>query len=433
MGNLLSGAQGAMQKAGGVRGLMENPMFNVGMGLLQANNAGYGQDSNPFRAAMGGLRGAQRNQDMGAERDALKKARDNQDKLQELLQQLYGGQAQGAQVPQMSPGLPPPNPFQTPGINPNAPPTGGVPQGPFGQAPTSAFAPVGAGMPNSQEIGRLMLQYGSPSQQQAVFTQMSAGERFRERLATEDARYNARPGLQDPVHSTQILQDGRIMQTHRSGKTSFSKVDGKEVYAKNPLKVVEDSAGTHVVDTRSGFMDTLTTPEQLGTGAGVQKLTASQVEMRNNIPATITKVQDTLRLVDELESHPGFSGAVGASLSPNWAGSARRGFHIREDQLKGGSFLEGVKELSGLGALSDAEGKKAGDAVARMDSAASESEYLTALEDYRMVLRRGVRNAYEKAGLPLSDIPEEFIEKVQGPTQQVPRHLQQYINPGSAQ
>ena len=67
MGNLLSGAQGAMQKAGGMQGLMENPMFNVGMGLLQANNAGYGQDSNPFRAAMGGLQQTQRNRDLGDE------------------------------------------------------------------------------------------------------------------------------------------------------------------------------------------------------------------------------------------------------------------------------------------------------------------------------------------------------------------------------
>ena len=44
-------------------------------------------------------------------------------------------------------------------------------------------------MPDSQQIGALMLQYGNPAQQQAAMTNMSAGERFKQGLAVEETRY----------------------------------------------------------------------------------------------------------------------------------------------------------------------------------------------------------------------------------------------------
>lgn len=206
MGNLLSQAGGSL-KAGfqkgsggqGVEGLLENPLFNIGMGLLQANNAGPGQNKNPFSAALGGLQQTQQNRDIGDERDALEKARQRQDELYKRLQEVYApqpGQPQMSSIgqqpnllQQLGIGGAQPVPGQTPGIVPGAPPVGGNPANPFSSAPTSAgAAPVGAAPPIS-EIGSIMLQYGSPAQQQAVYSQMSAGDRFKQRLAAEETRY----------------------------------------------------------------------------------------------------------------------------------------------------------------------------------------------------------------------------------------------------
>ncbi len=70
------------------------------------------------------------------------------------------------------------------------------------------------------------------------------------------------------------------------------------------------------------------------------------------------------------------------------------------NQSKGGAFLEAFKALKGGGQITEIEGKKATDAIARMDRSQSKAEFDKALSDYEGVIKLGVDRANQLAGKP---------------------------------
>jgi len=101
------------------------------------------------------------------------------------------------------------------------------------------------------------------------------------------------------------------------------------------------------------------------------------------------------------EPHPGFGQAVGVGI-PGLKyvhGTDTAGFTARLKQAQGGAFLEAVQEMKGSGALSNAEGKSATQAIQRMDAATSEKEFISAARDFQNAVRRGLKNAKNKAGV----------------------------------
>lgn len=117
-------------------------------------------------------------------------------------------------------------------------------------------------------------------------------------------------------------------------------------------------------------------------------------------PRVIQNAETALRLSDELLTHPGFKQAVGTSSLlgiQKIPGTSARDFMNRLDQVKGGAFLEAFNSLKGGGQITEVEGKKATDAIARMDNSTSEEEFRQAVKDYQAVIRNGVNRAKMKA------------------------------------
>lgn len=126
-----------------------------------------------------------------------------------------------------------------------------------------------------------------------------------------------------------------------------------------------------------------------------------RTEARLDAPKAIQQGEDSIRLVDELLKAPGFKQAVGASRLlqlQRVPGTAAKDFDIRLDQLKGQQFLQAFESLKGGGAITEMEGKKATDAIARMDAAGSEQEFVKAAKEFQDVIRMGVNRAKNAAG-----------------------------------
>ena len=100
-------------------------------------------------------------------------------------------------------------------------------------------------------------------------------------------------------------------------------------------------------------------------------------------------------------AHPGFEESVGAGLGglkKYIPGTDAADFHARMDQIKGGQFLQAFESLKGGGQITEIEGKKATDAIARMQTAQSEKEFVAAAREFQHNLELGVRLAAQKAG-----------------------------------
>jgi hypothetical protein len=144
------------------------------------------------------------------------------------------------------------------------------------------------------------------------------------------------------------------------------------------------------------------TPDQQAALTEAAKARAENtVKAQSGLPNVIQESQNTIGLIDDLLKAPGLEQAVGAS---RWLGmqkipgTSARDFDIRLEQLKGKQFLQAYESLKGAGAITDIEGTKAGNAIARMDASASEEEFKKAAREFQSIIKQGVERAKAKAG-----------------------------------
>lgn len=142
-------------------------------------------------------------------------------------------------------------------------------------------------------------------------------------------------------------------------------------------------------------------PQLQGAITGAKESAKDQVEATAQLPKAIANGEEALRQSNELLKHPGFKQAVGGSSLlgiQKIPGTDAKDFMNRLDQIKGGAFLTAFETLKGGGQITEVEGKKATDAIARMDNATSEGEFVKAVQDYQNVIKKAVNNAKMRAG-----------------------------------
>lgn len=120
------------------------------------------------------------------------------------------------------------------------------------------------------------------------------------------------------------------------------------------------------------------------------------------LPAAMVSAEQTIAKIDSVIGHPGRETATGMSgtLDPRnyMAGTDATNFRVRLQQLSGESFLQARQLLKGGGQITDFESGKAEAAVARMNTAQSDEEFIVALKDFRDAVAQGVQKLQMTAG-----------------------------------
>lgn len=152
-----------------------------------------------------------------------------------------------------------------------------------------------------------------------------------------------------------------------------------------------------------------------------QKIEANKVEReaktketKDGLDSAYSGVIDTLNLADAIESHKGFSKAVGIqSAFPTFPGSDAAGVEGMIETLSSQNFLNSIQNMKGMGALSDAEGKKLSSAVASLNTNMSESDFKKALNVIKGITRRGkqkIESSYKAKGLEVPSIDNVYSQ-----------------------
>lgn len=193
----------------------------------------------------------------------------------------------------------------------------------------------------------------------------------------------------------QIGKDGKAVQTALPEGVTLSK---------EPIKM---DAGTHFVlldpITRQPVGQIPKENREAARETAIGKIEGETLgEAQVNLGGTLQKADQSISLIDQMLEHPGFEAATGLSsiIDPrNYiAGTDATDFNVMRKQLEGKAFLEAFESLKGGGQITEVEGKKATEAIARLSTTQSEQAYREALMDLRGILELGKLRSMQRAG-----------------------------------
>lgn len=138
-----------------------------------------------------------------------------------------------------------------------------------------------------------------------------------------------------------------------------------------------------------------------------QKLKVTEAEAEKEQAGISSSIDSSLDLVTRMLEDKGLDKAVGlSSILPTLPGSSASDFEALHEQLSGQNFLQSVKQMTGMGSLSDAEGKKLAAAAEALSLNQSPAAYRAALNR----IKKGLATRKE-AGFYTNDTTKEETPK----------------------
>jgi hypothetical protein len=120
---------------------------------------------------------------------------------------------------------------------------------------------------------------------------------------------------------------------------------------------------------------------------------------RQGVSRALASGEENLRTIDQALQHPGRKAATGASgvVASRLPFTEARNFQSIHNKLIGGAFLQAFESLKGGGQITEIEGKKATDAITRINTPGlTEAEYEMALNELRNVVVTGIDRAKQE-------------------------------------
>jgi hypothetical protein len=350
--------------ANGIEGLLGNPAFTAGMGLL---SAGYDSRINPWQSALQGMAGAQQYKLLDQKRKREEEQYQRQQKAIEQFQQITG---QMQQVP-----MGPPTPGGEMNMQPQPNPMAGL------MGALAESGDLGGAASMYTQLQRQMMPTSNASNYE-LFRKLGDGSGGLTQAQREYMMANA-PGSLGGTQ-TKTDQDGSVWLENR--------ITGERTLLRPASDVTEgvvDRAGR--VESATQDAQIAAIPERLQTEASSQALVG--------LPRAQATAQSTLSTINQLRNHPGREYATGKSaIFPLVPGTDPYDFEQIRKQAVGKVFLEAYQMLKGGGPITDIEGKKAEEAMGRLERAQSEEGFLSALDDLENAVIDGTRNMERAAG-----------------------------------
>lgn len=115
-----------------------------------------------------------------------------------------------------------------------------------------------------------------------------------------------------------------------------------------------------------------------------QKIDQAKRQTQKEAESYNRDIDSSINLVDRMLQSPGLERAVGiGSVAPTLPGGQSADFEALHEQLTGRQFLSSVQQMTGMGSLSDAEGKKIASAAEALSLSMSPEAYRDALQRIR--------------------------------------------------
>jgi hypothetical protein len=195
--------------------------------------------------------------------------------------------------------------------------------------------------------------------------------------------------------ATALLKSGDLPLAH--GQAVQTRLPEGFSLSKEPIKI---DMGTHIQlydpTTRQPVGPPI--PKNIA-GVESEKVKGdAQGNAEVGLPQVLANSEEILKSIDRVQNHPGKQYSLGLySKAPTIPGTSQADFRANLDQLQGQTFLQAYQTLRGGGAITDIEGKKGSEALARMNTAQTQASFDQAANEFREVVKAGMQRAKAKA------------------------------------
>lgn len=203
-----------------------------------------------------------------------------------------------------------------------------------------------------------------------------------------------------PQYGTNEKGETVLLQTGKSGEAIETKLP-PGVKVSSGVDKLDGGTNWILIDKRTGNV-VGTQPKDLRGAEREKAVGDAQGQAQAKIPAALIDAESTSKKIDELlATKDGLDSIVGPldQYRPSWTlGDSGRNALARLEQLQGGAFLQAFNTLKGGGAITEAEGRKAEQAIARMQRSQGEADFRIALQDFRDAVNDGIKKLRASAG-----------------------------------
>lgn len=272
----------------------------------------------------------------------------------------------------------------------------------------SQVGPQAVAMALTKHAGTIQQKGVSPQQLMQMYTQ--SPEQFSNFLGTVQlGTLSAKDqfAVKNDQDRNALTQRGQDLQAETARRGQDIQIRGQNISAQNAafdrqirMAELQDKGYDRQIarETNQARLDDLrqrqADAQQKAADARQQKVQTAQ--------QTYDTFNTALDTISELKSSPGLSKAVGLrSAFPTVPGSDAANFEAQLDTFKAQTFLPMVQSMKGMGALSDAEGKKLTDAVGALSTKMSETEFNRSLNRIENQLRSKLSTAQKTYGIPM--------------------------------
>lgn len=160
-----------------------------------------------------------------------------------------------------------------------------------------------------------------------------------------------------------------------------------------------DAQGRPVVTTAAQIAGSPLVGQSPADAARERTLAEATAKGQTDLTGALQTANNALGVIEQIRMHPGRKFGTGAfGVLPGIPGTPQRDFVALVDQAKGQVFLEAFESLKGGGQITQVEGQKATEAIARLDRAQTPEGFEKALNDLEQIIRSGIGRAQSRAG-----------------------------------
>jgi hypothetical protein len=230
---------------------------------------------------------------------------------------------------------------------------------------------------------------GTPEQQAEVARMIEQGAGMATSQAAPSGAMPTEPRMAQPQPAAQQAPQYQVRPGFAPVKSAQK--DVQIVKGQEAEKLNLDPMGTYKVEMNpDGSISDAQVMSAPPTAEQKQKAELSQREMQQSMAAAKDKSDRFIAALEKLKSHKGFSRLFGATwLSPSISGTKGAGAKALFRQVEAMGFMEAIKDMKGLGALSDSEGARASIAFTGLDPDMPEEDAIAQINEVIDVVKLG--------------------------------------------